>query len=54
MNWEVKYLNYVGFGEDLFKEWWLVTNGIKEFTCKSKEHAEWLKENLNFLSGLRR
>jgi hypothetical protein len=45
--WRVDYGNDVGPDDEGFWEWWIVTDGEKEFNCDDQSDAEWLQKQLN-------
>ena len=41
-NWTIEYDNDTGPGDESFDEWWTVTDGRREFTCKNEDDANFL------------
>lgn len=48
--WRLEYSNDTGPPDDeVFREWWTVTDGHRAFKADAKDHAEWLCALLNNL-----
>jgi len=45
--WIIEYDNDTGPDDDGFAEWWIVTDGEKDFKCRKESDAEWLCDVLN-------
>ena len=46
-NWNIKYYNDTGPGDEGFWVWLEVTNGDQYYKCDNQKHAQWLCEFLN-------
>ena len=44
--WRIDYDNDTGSDDDYFAEWWIVTNDIRSFECRSQDDANWLLDLL--------
>ncbi len=40
--WKILYDNDTGPSDEGFCEWWIITNGEKEFKCFDEGDAKWL------------